>query len=355
MPHLDEALTRLRRTAPTRAQLGRSFAPLLHKALSRHDGALGRRFKQLWRGADWPGADPAARAVDVVAEEYDGGLCAIHCTGGWAGRGVPVAVLTEFQAATAAPCFTARVCVHTGDPLPDAALRRLARGGAPCRVLSRAELDAWPVDWRLPRRRLKWQPPVREMARPAQRDAVNEVLTHFWLHDRGRLALPGGPGRAVVSLWIAEGQVGVGGWVLALCPTLDHMTRTVRRWGSQAALPYRYLGVCTETELQAAETAAARWELDIPPRTDSVQVESALAQLHPDSMSVVFCTYAALGLVAAAQAAGRATFSPVPVQCAGRYAPAAPRSPAVAGGQAPVHNPQRDPRGRDQPGLPVWT
>ena len=52
-------------------------------ALRDHPGVYGQRFKKLWLWNDWPGRlqQPMASrdvGIDIVAEEQDGGLCAIR-------------------------------------------------------------------------------------------------------------------------------------------------------------------------------------------------------------------------------------------------------------------------------------
>ena len=43
--------------------------------------------------------------------------------------------------------FTSRLIINTGGPIQKKALKTLKALPQPCRVLDRAELDAWDVDW----------------------------------------------------------------------------------------------------------------------------------------------------------------------------------------------------------------
>ena len=79
MPHFDEALTYLRDRSTDLVGMGRSFERLMKTALSKEPGILGDRFSQVWMWNEWPGHDGPDTGIDLVAEEQEGGLCAIQC------------------------------------------------------------------------------------------------------------------------------------------------------------------------------------------------------------------------------------------------------------------------------------
>ena len=107
MPHFAEALSILRDRATDLFGMGRAFASLMQAALSREPGILGDRFSQVWLWHEWPDHEGPDTGIDLVAEEREGGLCAIQR--------------------------------H--------ALRTLEASPKPCRVLDASELDSWDVDW----------------------------------------------------------------------------------------------------------------------------------------------------------------------------------------------------------------
>ena len=59
--------------------MGRAFERLMQAALSQEPGILGDRFTKVWMWDEWPGRDGQDAGIDLVAEERDGGLCAIQC------------------------------------------------------------------------------------------------------------------------------------------------------------------------------------------------------------------------------------------------------------------------------------
>ena len=79
MPHFYEALAILRDRATDLLGMGRSFERLMQAALTREPGLLGDRFARVWLWHEWPDRDGPDTGIDLVAEEREGGLCAIQC------------------------------------------------------------------------------------------------------------------------------------------------------------------------------------------------------------------------------------------------------------------------------------
>ena len=91
------------------------------------------------------------------------------------------------------------------------------------------------------------------------------MLAGFEEHDRGQLILPCGTGKTAVTLWIAEQQVGLGGRVLYLVPSIALMAQTMREWSEQKSLPLRYVGICSDKHGPAAMTRTPRcWNWTTP-------------------------------------------------------------------------------------------
>ena len=147
--------------------------------------------------------------------------------------------------------FTSRLIVNTGGSIQKNALKTLEASPKPCRVLDQAELDGWDVDWLAVRGR-SGEPAVsgpRTLHAPSlsERCRRNKCWTGFEEQDRGQLILPCGTGKTAVTLWIAEQQVGLGGRVLYLVPSISLMAQTMREWSEQKSLPLRYVGICSDT------------------------------------------------------------------------------------------------------------
>ncbi len=272
---------------------------------------LGDRFDRVWLWSEWPERSGVDTGIDLVAEERDGGLCAIQCKCYAADRVVHKRDVDGFLAASEPTRFTSRLLVNTGQPLDRNTLRTLEASPKPCRVLDRVELDAWVADWRpyaatpehlvIPRK-------PRFTPHPYQQEAVDAVIQGFRTQDRGQLILPCGTGKTAVTLWLAEQQVGIGGRVLYLVPSIALLAQTMREWSAQRQLDLRYVGICSDTRAGRTDEDTSLLELDYPVTTDPERIRQALTQERPDALTAVFCTYQSLPLVIAAQVQGAPAF-----------------------------------------------
>ena len=317
MPNFYKTLDHLRAHSTDSVGMGRSFERLIKTALSKEPGILGDRFSQVWLWGEWLGRDGPDIGVDLVAEEEEGGLCAIQCKFFDPHRPVPKKDIDSFMSASENPQFTSRMIVNTGGEIRGNTLRTLQNGSKTCKVLEREELDGWDVDWWQyvdDPEGLQFQDRARYTPHPYQKDAVEHVLAGFQRHDRGQLILPCGTGKTAVTLWIAEQQVALGGRVLYLVPSIALMAQTMREWSEQKSLPLRYMGICSDTRAghvdkdYKLQEDASLLELDYPVTTDLEKIQAGLQAERPGALLAVFCTYQSLPLVAAAQAEGAPAF-----------------------------------------------
>ena len=311
MSHFQEALDRLRELASDPFDQGRRFERLIKTALQKHPGIYGDRFEEVCLWGEWPDRDGPDRGIDLVARERDGGHCAIQCKFFAPDRPVPKAQIDKFIAASDRALFTSRLIVNTGGVIRSNTLKTLQNLGTPCRVLELADLAAWPVDdWRdfieeperLDFNRVRFEP------YPYQREAVDAVAAGFRHHDRGQLILPCGTGKTAVTLWVAETLVDRGGRVLYLVPSISLMAQTMREWAWQKSVGHRYIGICSDTRAGRNDEDASLLELDLPVTTDPQRIAAGLQQTTNEALTVVFCTYQSLELVAQAQQEGAPDF-----------------------------------------------
>ncbi len=311
MPHLHEALDRLRELATDPFDQGRRFERLIKTALQKHPGIYGDRFEEVWLWSEWPEQDGPDRGIDLVAREQDGGHCAIQCKFFAPDRPVPKSQIDKFISASDREVFTSRLIVNTGGVIRSNTLKTLEQLKTPCRVLELADLAAWPVDdWR----NFVEEPERLDFTRtlytpfPYQQEAVEAVVQGFRQHDRGQLILPCGTGKTAVTLWIAETMVGRGGRVLYLVPSISLMAQTMREWAWQKSVGHRYIGICSDTRAGRNDEDASLLELDLPVTTDPEHIAAGLKQTADEALTVVFCTYQSLELVARAQEGGAPDF-----------------------------------------------
>ena len=290
----------------------------MQAALARHPDIYGpRRFKRIWRWMEWPDREAHGYGgdvgIDLVAEQTDdagGGLCAIQTKAHVDGR-INKAAVDSFISASSGSAFSARLLVLTS-ALTAQARTMVERATPRCEVLHRSDIESWPINWDQcldDPSGLRFAPQPRHTPKPFQTEAIAKVLEGLVLGDRGRLVLPCGTGKSVVSLWIAEQLAGTGGRVLYLVPSIALMNQTMREWARQRHpdIAHRYIGVCSDTRAGHTAEDAPLAELAMPVTTDAQRIASQLAVTESTAMTVVFCTYQSLSLIADAQAEDDAT------------------------------------------------
>ena len=308
------ALETLRSEAGGPADTGRRFERLMRRAFETHPYEYGpERFEGVWLWSDWPGRAElgygADIGIDLVAKQtpaYGGGLCAIQCKNYAEDHKVPTKGVDSFLAASGAQHFSHRILVVTSD-LEQAGWTKVKKASPRCEVLGPAQLDSWNAPWRDYLNRpedLTFDTAERHKPRADQRVALDAVAKGYQQGSRGRLVMPCGTGKSLVAMWAAEENVGAGGTVLYLVPSIALMGQTMREWARNRSTGHIYVGVCSDktTGRRAGDGDTARdlAELSMPVTTDRAGIAQALAQPAGDKMRVVFSTYQSLPVLASA-------------------------------------------------------
>ena len=310
----QRTLDHIRSIADSEAHKGRLFERLM-KTYFVKDPLYKDRFSQVWLWPEWarmqPGFDGADTGIDLVAEEREGGYCAIQCKCYAPGTRISKPHLDSFVAASARDPFTALLVVDTGADWGPTARKLVDKLSRPCTVLRFGDLANRPIDWPdlvrdEPEALSLRREPFR--LRPHQQAALDDVTVGFEARDRGKLIMACGTGKTFAALRIAEAVAGVGGRVLYLVPSISLFQQSMREWAEQRAVPHRYIGICSDTRAGRTDEDASLQELEIPVTTDPAGISRALREDPRDAMTVVFCTYHSLGLVERAQDDGAPPF-----------------------------------------------
>ena len=335
----QQVLDHIRSSADSEARKGRSFERLMKKYFS-EDPIYGERFSNVWLWSEWAAAradfDGTDTGIDLVAEERDGGHCAIQCKCYAPGTRIDKPSLDSFIAASARDPFTARIVVDTGDSWGENAVKTIRALKPACTVLRFGDLADRPIHWP---DLVRGQPEDLALRhepfslRPHQQAAFDEVIAGFKDHDRGKLIMACGSGKTFTALRIAEALAGVGGRVLYLVPSISLLAQSMREWATQKALAHRYIGICSDTRAGRNDEDASLQELEIPVTTDPQAISRAL-RIHQrkaqgtspsqdkeheesapsqettrtDALTVMFCTYQSLPVVERAQGDGAPPF-----------------------------------------------
>ena len=310
----ERTLDHLRSLSDSEAQKGRLFERLM-KAFFTADPIYKDRFSDVWLWVEWAARDPDFDGVDIgidlVAEERNGGFCAIQCKFYSKQTRISKPQLDSFISASAREPFTARIVVDTGGEWGANAKKTISNLKPACAVLRFGDLADRPINWpdlasgEPEDLALKGE---RFSLRPHQQDALKAVTDGFEDSDRGKLIMACGTGKTFTALRIAETTAGVGGRALYLVPSISLFVQSMREWATERSEPHRYIGICSDTRAGRNDEDASLQELEIPVTTDPEAISAALRESHDQSMTVVFCTYHSIRLVEQAQDNGAPDF-----------------------------------------------
>ncbi len=308
------ALAYIRENANSNYSVGNLFEKLIKNYLL-EDPFYKRRFTEVYLWSEWaqlrPEFDGTDIGIDLVAEEREGGYCAIQCKCYAADTRITKAALDTFIAASAREPFTSRIFVDTSETWSANVRRTLDGLQPPCQRISAADLASRPVSWpdlshQAPEQ-LNYQVETFSL-REHQQKAFDDVVNGFKESDRGKLIMACGTGKTFTALRIAEEIAGVGGRVLYLVPSIGLFAQAMREWAEQQGIPHRYIGICSDTKAGKANEDATLMELEFPVTTNETVISEALQKNDKGNMRVVFCTYHSLPKVAEAQGAGAPDF-----------------------------------------------
>lgn len=309
-----EMLDQIRAISDSEHEKGSRFERVMKKFFA-EDPVYKERFSNVLLWPEWAalhsGFDGSDTGVDLVAEEREGGYCAIQCKCYAPETRISKPHLDSFISASARDPFTARIVVDTGHPWGPNAYKTILGLKPKCDRLCLDDLIHRCFDWpdlvHEEPEDLRYRPETFRL-RPHQREAFNGVIAGFREHDRGKLVMACGTGKTFTALRIAEAVVGVGGLVLYLVPSISLFAQSMREWATHKDIPHRYVGICSDTRAGKRDEDASLEELEIPVTTEPSKISKALRLAGARAMTVVFCTYHSLPLVEAAQAEGAPPF-----------------------------------------------
>ncbi len=220
-----QVLDHLRASALSEADKGAKFERLVQSYL-RTDPLWADQFSHVWLWGEWPGNQGKHdTGIDLVAENRTtGDLVAIQCKFFAPTTSVSKPMIDSFLAASGTTAFAERIIVSTTEKWNANAEQALKDQAKPVRRLGLSELEHSRVDWHF----LDPTQPTIELElreknplRPHQVTAIEKVVAGFGAHERGRLIMACGTGKTFTSLRLAEQNVGAGGAVLFLVPSIS--------------------------------------------------------------------------------------------------------------------------------------
>lgn len=319
---------------------GAVFQRMMRAFLS-EDPLFAERFKRVWQWQDWPERPPGEpdTGIDLVAEERDGGVCAIQCKFYAPNTTISREDIDRFLVASGRHPFTARLFVSTTERWGKNAEKVLADQLVPVQRIGLAELSASPFDW------TRFDPTNPEQLhrrgpkalRAHQRAAIADVVDGFATSDRGKLVMACGTGKTFTALRLAEQIVPAGGVVCFCVPSISLLSQSLRAWSADAERPLHGLAVCSDAQVTRDDEDLHVYELALPATTDPARIAEHLALAkkaatgEDNPLLCVFTTYQSLDRVAAAQELGAPAFDMVICDEAHRTTGALPGDQAFSG------------------------
>ena len=310
MASIYGVLDHLRASAISEADKGAKFERLVQSYL-RVDPVFADQFSHVWLWGEWPGNQGKHdTGIDLVAEDRTtGGLTAIQCKFFAPTTTVSKPMIDSFLAASGTNAFTDRIIVSTTEKWNSNAEQTLKDQAKPVRRIGLSDLEHSRVDWQLldpTEITIDLALHERKRPRPHQVTAIDKVTAGFGESDRGRLIMACGTGKTFTSLRLAEQNVGAGGSVLFLVPSISLLSQTVREWVSEAEVPIRPLAVCSDaksTKRSSNDEDISAVDLALPATTnvDVLRQRLETARHDTDAMTVVFSTYQSIDVVAQVQ------------------------------------------------------
>ncbi len=312
---LEALLDRISEDSDSEYSKGRRFESIMRRALERNPNYR-QRFRAVRPYAEWArarGEVAQDSGIDLVAELRDSDrYAAIQCKFYRVEAALKLDQIDRFLAAAGREVFSEGYFIWTGGEATPPAKQRLAETNLSCQIINRAEIASWDLNWDEVYERpegLRYGKP--HQPQPHQEKAIAACLAGFAEHDRGQLILPCGTGKTAATLWLAERQVGLGGRVLYLVPSLALVAQAMREWAQHGQLRHRYLAVCSDVTVareKEDDLDFALAELAIPPTTAAARIGAELRRETAAALTVVFSTYQSLERIAEAQDGGAPAF-----------------------------------------------
>ena len=285
----DAILSKIRAESTNTVELGTKFEKITKDYL-KIDPLYTRRFKKVWMWKEWPKRDGIDTGIDLIAEEFDGKLCAIQCKCYDNNGSIDTKSVGKFLAKAASLKINSTMLVYTGDTITSHANKILKDSRT--QILRQENFRTSRIDWsdfpRLARKK------NQKKLRPHQSIAMANVLKGFESHDRGKMIMACGTGKTLTALHIAEKQAGVGGIVLYTVPSISLILQSMREWSDNANLKHNYMAVCSD---KSTGEDGSITELESPVSTDADTLKPYLKNRPKDAMTVIFCTYQSINVI----------------------------------------------------------
>ena len=235
--------------------------------------------------------DRPDEGIDLVAKQGDGTPWGIQCKCYAPDESIDLKAVSTFIAAGNTHKMKRLILVYTGGHITEKAEYHLKKNNGS--ILTSETLRSARVDWsRFPR--LAARKPLE--LRNYQQTALDNTVSGFHNKDRGQLIMACGTGKTLVSLRVAEKVAPKTGLILYLVPSITLIQQSMRAWSENRKASSYYIGVCSDKSVSGEDGSIT--ELECPVSTRPDDLKQYIGNRHTDKMTVIFCTYNSIQVVA---------------------------------------------------------
>lgn len=310
---IDEIFARIVAESVDKREQGTRFERAVEFFLE-HDPSWLERITQVWLWDEAPTNDGMMdTGIDLVAEDEDGSYWAIQAKCYSKPKLAAGDVSTFFMNALADDRYQHYMLADTTSGYTSVLEEFMLTH--PGLDLVRLDLDTMRqsnLDWGAFIDGTESSTRVTYDPRPHQREAIDAVKTELKDHDRCSLVMACGTGKTLTSLRLVEEQVGEGGTVLFLAPSISLVSQSMRDWVNQTRCRINVYVVCSDgkaSKLSKSDQESYGQLTDIPfPATTNPVTVAQRFKPREDALNVVFSTYQSIQVVHDAQELGLPQF-----------------------------------------------
>ena len=322
MNSFDTIIKKYREHSFSQRQKGEKFERLIW-AYFLTEKIYRNTYQQVWMWDDFPykgdfgGAD---FGIDLVGLTNIGKFHAIQCKFYAEGsqvdkKGVDSFLATSQKTFAGYKRFASRYFVSTTNNWSRPAELAIQNQNPPVQRIRLSDLRNANVDWVKLNGAITGEDAIKappKELRDYQQDALEEALSHYDKHRRGKLIMACGTGKTLTSLRISEAITDSEGMVLFMMPSLALLGQTIRAWNDDAKKKMYTIVVCSDPKTnrfkpyEEDSLLASLVDIGLPASTDPQEIFHQIKgyrekQNREGGLIVIFSTYHSIGVSARAQ------------------------------------------------------
>ena len=320
MATFDELVKQIDNNLDNQRDRGTAFEKMV-VAYLKNEPTYKQKFSDVWMLSEVPAEYHISKrdtGVDIVAKDYAGNLTAVQAKY-YKGK-VGKDTINSFVAEAGKDYYAAGMLVSSTDEWNRNAEAALENNTKPFTRIGLSQLRHADVDWKkfsfAKENNLSQK--VQKKLRNYQKTAINNSITYFKNHDRGKLIMAPGTGKTFTSLKIAEAlmkdQKKHQFYVLYLVPSIQLLTQTLFNWNNDVSDDVHMTSFSVVSDNKANkkkgkddDTLGAK-DVGFEPTTNVEELVSNFKYAKKidtgNEMTVVFSTYQSIDVIHKAQEQG---------------------------------------------------